>query len=217
MFTGKRVLEVGLGYGTVAQRIAASGAQYAGLDIAQEPVRMVKYRLQAHGLSGEASCGSILACPFKNETFDYVVAIGCYHHTGNLQRALDETHRVLKVGGSAIIMIYNAYSYRRWLFWPYQSLCYWLADTLGVGTRTVVVSALERAVYDAAMDGIPAPETVFTSSSSLRNMTDGRFVCVTIKRENMGNELFLRLFPRKFLLTTLGPFMGLDLYCHLQK
>jgi hypothetical protein len=114
-------------------------------------------------------------------------------------------------------MIYNAYSYRRWLFWPYQSLCYWLADKLGVGTGSRVVSALERVVYDAAISGIPAPETVFTSGASFRHMTDGRFACVTIKRENIGDEFLLRLFPRKFLLAALGSFMGLDLYCHLQK
>ncbi len=35
------VLEVGLGYGTVAQRIAELGARYRGLDIAAGPVGMV--------------------------------------------------------------------------------------------------------------------------------------------------------------------------------
>src|SRR5690606_21421713 len=32
--TGQNVLEIGLGYGTVAQKIAAAGAHYHGLDIA---------------------------------------------------------------------------------------------------------------------------------------------------------------------------------------
>src|SRR4051812_1238283 len=39
-FAEKDVLEVGLGYGTVSQKIAASGARYTGLDIAAGPVAM---------------------------------------------------------------------------------------------------------------------------------------------------------------------------------
>ena len=40
---GKKVLEVGLGYGSVAQRIAENGAVYTGLDIAEGPVEMADY------------------------------------------------------------------------------------------------------------------------------------------------------------------------------
>ncbi len=35
----KDILEVGLGYGTVSQRLAESGANYTGLDIAGVPLR----------------------------------------------------------------------------------------------------------------------------------------------------------------------------------
>src|SRR5919202_281850 len=61
---GRRVLEIGLGYGTLAQCIAESGALYSGLDIAHEPVAMVNQRLRANGLGGQAQQGSILAAPF---------------------------------------------------------------------------------------------------------------------------------------------------------
>ena len=43
---GKRVLEVGLGYGTVSQKLAESGAIFTGLDIAANPVAMVNHRLR---------------------------------------------------------------------------------------------------------------------------------------------------------------------------
>ena len=42
---GKKVLDVGLGYGTVAQKLAESGADYQGLDIAEGPVAMANHRL----------------------------------------------------------------------------------------------------------------------------------------------------------------------------
>ena len=73
---GRHVLEVGLGYGTVSQRLAEAGARYEGLDIARNPVAMVNHRLRQAGLPGQAQQGSILAAPFPNETFDFVVAIG---------------------------------------------------------------------------------------------------------------------------------------------
>src|SRR5665213_915704 len=75
---GTRVLEVGLGYGTVSQRIAESGARLSALDIAAGPVEMVDYRLKLLGVEGEALEGSILTAPFADATFDHVVAIGCY-------------------------------------------------------------------------------------------------------------------------------------------
>src|SRR5258705_3888649 len=47
---GKRVLEVGLGYGTVSQLIAQAGADFTALDIAEGPVEMVKHRLRINAL-----------------------------------------------------------------------------------------------------------------------------------------------------------------------
>ena len=82
------MLEVGLGYGTVSQKLAQCGAIYTGLDIAEGPVSMVNHRLSSNNLNGSASQGSILAPPFETESFDAIIAIGCLHHTGDLSRAL---------------------------------------------------------------------------------------------------------------------------------
>ena len=44
-FGGKKVLEVGLGYGTLGQLIASRGANYYGADIAAGPVEIMRRRL----------------------------------------------------------------------------------------------------------------------------------------------------------------------------
>lgn len=212
---GKDVLEVGLGYGTISQKIAEAGARYHGLDIAEGPVRMVEHRLRQNNLKGEAQRGSILEGPYPDESFDHVIAIGCYHHTGNLQRALDETRHILRPGGRAMVMVYNAYSYRRWLLWPRSTLCYFCWDKFGAGTPATA-SADERAGYDTDSSGNAAPETVFVSAGRIRKMTSQWNKC-QVYRENIGAESLLARFDRGFLLTTFGPIMGLDLYCHLQK
>ena len=58
---GTKVLEVGLGYGTMSQKLAESGADYHGLDIAAGPVSMVNHRLAQSGLSGMAAKFSKIA------------------------------------------------------------------------------------------------------------------------------------------------------------
>ena len=206
---GKDVLEVGLGYGTVSQKIAEAGARYSGLDIASGPVEVVNLRLSMNRLGGRAQVGSILRAPFPAESFDVVVTIGCLHHTGNLRGAIEEVHRILRPGGRALIMVYNAFSYRRWLKWPKQTWSHW---RMGSGAAA---SQAERAAYDAGSKG-GAPETVFTSVAELRQLC-GRFARCRITMENAAREHIFRLIPRTLLLPTLGPLLGLDLYAELRK
>ncbi len=42
---------------------------------------------------------SVLELPFEDGTFDYVYSIGCLHHTGDLERSVQEVHRVVVPGG----------------------------------------------------------------------------------------------------------------------
>jgi len=48
---GRKVLEIGLGYGTLGQALTARGRDYFGLDIAEDPVAMMSYRLDKPGKS----------------------------------------------------------------------------------------------------------------------------------------------------------------------
>ena len=207
---GMDVLEIGLGYGTVSQRLAKAGARYTGLDIAVGPVEVVNLRLSMNGLAGRAQVGSVLEAPFPDASFDAVITIGCLHHTGNLQRAIDEVYRVLRPGGRALVMVYNALSYRRWLKWPRTTWQHWRT-----GAQRMV-SEGERAAYDAGCGGGGAPETVFTSAAELRRMCC-RFSTCRISKENAAREHLFRLVPRTLLLPTLGPLLGLDLYAELRK
>ena len=54
LLRNRDVLEVELGYGTVGQKIAKSGARYTGLDIAQGPVDGLNHRLAQRGFPGRA-------------------------------------------------------------------------------------------------------------------------------------------------------------------
>jgi SAM-dependent methyltransferase len=221
---GKDVLEVGLGMGSVSQRIAESGARFRGLDIARGPVDLVNIRLQRLGFAETAQQGSILQAPFADETFDHVISIGCLHHTGDLPRAISEVHRVLKKGGTAILMLYYAYSPKRWLLWPLATAHHLLASW-GAPDRPVAGTASERAGYDRATDGGAPPETVFTSKRQLRAL-GSRFEGLSMGLENLDTDMLLYPFSRparqmiRPSLLGLGSWTGAaseDLYAVLRK
>jgi SAM-dependent methyltransferase len=213
---GKRVLEVGLGYGTVSQLLAQTGADFSALDIAAGPVDMVKHRLRLNRLAGTAQVGSILSAPFDDNTFDHVVTIGCLHHTGDLQRALDEVYRILKPGGRCSFMVYHAYSYRQLWEKPGRTVTAMAADILRMGSRPKA-SAHERGHYDRNAAGDAAPSTDFVSRRQLRRMCR-RYGSFRARLENIAQEGPFAKRPREELLTTPWPrFVGLDVYCRAVK
>lgn len=214
---GKSVLEVGLGYGTVSQRLSESGANYVGLDIAAGPPAMVRHRLAQKNLAGTAVEGSILNAPFDDASFDWVVAIGCFHHTGDFKRALDESYRILKPGGKAVVMVYFAYSYRRWLKAPRSTLAQLLNDKFNQKLVDRGHDQRERALYDAStVNGAGAPETEFFSASEVRRLTK-HWNHSSFHLENIGKDGPFRFVPRRFANKVFGPIMGLDMYMHLEK
>lgn len=213
----RKVLEIGLGYGTVSQLLAESCVAYTGFDIAAGPVSMVNHRLRQNGLSGQAIQGSILKPEFQSESFDTIVAIGCLHHTGNLRKAIDECWKLLRPGGSLVFMVYYAYSYRRFRMAPSTTL-----RNLGkelFGYRDVVGSSTdrERAAYDAGSDGVGAPHTDWISARSLRGLCN-KFSSFNANTENINQEFPFKSKTRMELLKTRWPsLMGLDLYATAMK
>jgi SAM-dependent methyltransferase len=212
---GKTVLEIGLGYGTLGQRIAEAGARYFGLDVARIPVRMMEHRLRMRGLQGAAVQGSMLHCPFGTRSIDVVVSIGCFHHTGDIERCIEETYRVLRPGGEAYVMVYNQFSLRQWLTWPRTTLRALVRER--VYGRSAPSHESQRKAYDASPDGQAAPETAFVSRARLRSKFR-QFSRVFIHSENSdplscrGREILSR-----DTMLRLGWLWGLDLYIAARK
>lgn len=213
----KDVLEIGLGYGTVSQRLAESGARYRGLDIASGPVNMVNHRIAQKGLEGVATQGSVLQAPFDSESFDAVVAIGCLHHTGNLRHAIAECHRLLRPGGRLVFMVYYAYSYRRWMQAPRETLRYALAESSGIRDVVGQSTSRDRAAYDMSASGEGAPHTDWISIKSLSSFC-ADFAKFTPTLENIDVIPPFHFWSRKGLMNTRIPaLIGLDLYAVATK
>lgn len=223
---GKKVLEIGLGYGTMAQYLAMHGAEYHGLDIADNAAAMARHRLQQQGLTGDVRVGSMLECPFPDNYFDMVVSIGCFHHTGSVQKCVDQAYRILKPGGKAVVMVYNKFSFRQWTRWPLNTAGNLLQQLMGFKYLTKRPTVAQRHAYDASVDGKQAaPETEFFSISDLKSIF-ADYSCIQFTRENFDDcEVvkwkkipLLKMGPRAdYLNTKWCRYLGLDLYVEAIK
>jgi len=213
--SGRAVLEIGLGYGTLGQYIAVQGARYHGLDIAPTPVEMMRHRLRLLGRAADEDVvqGSALDIPWPDATFDYVYSIGCLHHTGGLQRAIEEVRRVLTPEGVAVVMLYNRYSARQ--LWRVD-----LARVRGLIGRRVGRSAeAVRAEYDSNAAGEAAPHTDFTSRRAVRRLFSS-FSHVDIDARNFDDVYRngkLLVSRARLLRTPIPKLFGLDLYITARK
>lgn len=104
--TGLRVLEIGCGCGSEAERFARAGAHYTAVDLTNAALSITKRRFQLEELDGRFIQGDAENLPFANDSFDLVYSHGVLHHTPDTPRAIREVHRVLSPGGRAVIMLY---------------------------------------------------------------------------------------------------------------
>jgi ubiquinone/menaquinone biosynthesis C-methylase UbiE len=110
----KRVLEIGCGLGTDAINFARAGADYTGVDLTERSIELVQRRFDFENLRGNLQTADAENLPFADNTFDLIYSHGVLHHTPDTQKAINEAHRVLKPGGTAMVMLYhkNSYNYR---------------------------------------------------------------------------------------------------------
>jgi SAM-dependent methyltransferase len=106
----KDVLEAGCGIATDGIRFARSGARYTGLDFSPTALELAGRRFGAEGRGGRFVQGSVTELPFEDDSFDLVYSNGVIHHVPETDRAVREFHRVLRPGGTAIVMVYQRWS-----------------------------------------------------------------------------------------------------------
>lgn len=107
-FKGKRVLEIGMGQGSEAQKIIEAGAVYNGIDLTYESVARVKLRCKLFSLPYESlQVMNAERLDFPNESFDIVFSHGVLHHSPRIRIIISEIHRVLRKGGLVVVMLYH--------------------------------------------------------------------------------------------------------------
>jgi SAM-dependent methyltransferase len=198
---GKTVCEIGLGYGTASSFLAQRAGTYYGIDIAAGPVKMVNYRLSLMGKPQNARQGSAHSLPFEDEALDNIVSIGCFHHTGSIEKCVNEALRCLRKGGTLLFMCYNRKSFRMLKQSP----------RLFFGsTDPVVLSEDGAALYDVNEKNEAAPYTELSSKQYLEKICE-KFSHTQVFCENWEGA------SRKYFLKNMAQVLGLDLYVIARK
>lgn len=104
---GRDVLEVGCGPATDGEQFARAGARYVGVDLSPESLRLARRRFELQGLEGSFQQVDATSLPFEEGSFDLVFSHGVIHHIPAVERVVEEMRRVLRPGGTALVMVYN--------------------------------------------------------------------------------------------------------------
>jgi len=154
---GLRVLDVGCGDGAYAVRASREGADVVGLDRSQFMLQAARARAASAGAVVTWCQAQAEALPFREGTFDVVLAVTALCLVSEPLVALNEMSRVLRPGGALVVGELGRWSlwslgrrFRGWLgdqFW--KTAHFWTAAELrdiltGAGLR---VSDMRGAVY----------------------------------------------------------------------
>ncbi|MFK4997805.1 class I SAM-dependent methyltransferase [Bacillus sp. N9] len=96
--TGSKIADIGCGDGYGSKLLHDRGYDVVGIDLSEEMIRIAKRQQKEHLTFQTADVQSI---PYDDGTFDGVMSINCLEWTKSPLEALNEIHRIIKVGGFA--------------------------------------------------------------------------------------------------------------------
>ena len=114
-------------------------------------------------------------------------------------------------------MVYYAYSYRRWMQAPVDTLSYLLYEQKRHRGVVGVSGSRQRAAYDKSVSGEGAPHTDWISKDSLAYLC-AEFSKIEMHINNIEAIPLFKFWSReKLLKTKLPSVFGLDLYATATK
>jgi ubiquinone/menaquinone biosynthesis C-methylase UbiE len=106
--SGSSVLEVAPGPGYLAIELAKLGKfRIVGLDISKDFVEIAQRNAREAGVKVEFRQGNVSDIPFPDNTFDFIVCTAAFKNFKEPFNALSEMCRVLRSGGTALIVDMN--------------------------------------------------------------------------------------------------------------
>jgi ubiquinone/menaquinone biosynthesis C-methylase UbiE len=100
----KSVLEIGFGPGKLHVELARRASWCLGLDRAAGMCRFTRRRLRRAGLVARLAQGSVLALPYRTNSFDVVVSTFAFSGFPRGADAMREMARVARVGGCVVLV-----------------------------------------------------------------------------------------------------------------
>jgi len=114
-------------------------AEAAGIDISAEMLKACRLKLRKRGLESrvELTCADASGSPFPADTFDAATMAFGIRNTADASATLREIHRILKPGGTAMILEFSlpACPVMRWFYLRYLRLVVPFVGSLISGER----------------------------------------------------------------------------------
>ncbi len=102
---GSRVLEIAPGPGYLAIALAKlTGGRITGVDISRTFVQIAAENARQAGVAVDFEHGDAADLPFPDGQFDFIVCRAAFKNFTRPLVALNEMHRVLKEGGTALVI-----------------------------------------------------------------------------------------------------------------
>lgn len=108
---GQQVLDLGTGTGVLPRNLYAYGADFTGIDIAENQIRQAELMAQENHINIRFVCMPAENITFPDESFDVITACQCFFYFDHTRLA-SQLHRTLKPNGSFAVL------YMGWL--PYE-------------------------------------------------------------------------------------------------
>ena len=101
---GGAVLEVAPGPGFLSIELAKRGLQVRGIDISKTFVQIAQRNADADGVQARFELGNAAALPVEDASVDFVVCRAAFKNFSEPVKALSEMRRVLRPGGTALLI-----------------------------------------------------------------------------------------------------------------
>ncbi|MFH1631957.1 MAG: methyltransferase domain-containing protein [bacterium] len=101
---GKKILDAGCGFGHDMKVLKDKGADVYGVDAAEN---MIAIAQREHPDLQNLFVKSFDDTAFKDEIFDIVISRYALHYAEDLSKTFKEIHRVLKPGGTLVVLVAN--------------------------------------------------------------------------------------------------------------
>lgn len=172
---GAKVLEIAPGPGYLAVEMARRGFDVTGLDIGRTFVEIGLENARSAGVVVDFRHGDVADIPFPAGSFDLVVTQAAFKNFADPVRALDQMHRVLRPGGTAIVQDLSKDASKKDIAEEVNKMH--LTAFNALTTRVILGTMLRRRAYtNAQLEGLVA---------------DSAFHQGAIRREGIGVEVRL--------------------------
>lgn len=130
-FTGKRVLDLGCGFGWHCEYAIEQGATYAlGIDLSEKMLEEARKRNASPLIEYQRM--AIEDYQFEPETFDVVISSLTFHYLESFDDICRDIHRCLKPGGHFVFSvehpIFTAYGTQDWHRDEKENILHWPVD-----------------------------------------------------------------------------------------